>query len=83
MNGIGIASVIQKITISTVTASTRCAITGVSVTAAKLAGVGMKPMISIARIPTIKPILRTGYLPIESPPQSYISRVSPAEFDKI
>lgn len=63
------ASVIQNTTISTVTANTRCAMTGVSVTAAMLAGVGMKPMMSISRMPTMKPILRTLNLPIESPPK--------------
>ena len=63
VNGIGMASVIQKITISTVTASTRWP------TRDSPAGVGMKPITSMAMMPTRKPIFWTFVLPIESPPK--------------
>ena len=62
VNGMGMASVIQNTTISTVTASTRWP------TSVNPSGVGMKPMISISRIPTIKPIFWTFVLPMDSPP---------------
>ena len=63
VNGIGMASVIQKTTISTVTASTRCP------TSDSPSGVGMKPMTSMATMPTRKPIFWTFVLPMESPPK--------------
>ena len=69
VNGMGMASVIQNTTISTVTPSTRWP------TTVNPSGVGIKPMISISRIPTMNPILRTLNLPIESPPHIMLDQM--------